>query len=80
MYIIGLIGAVLICIGYFLLEKKKLKAHDFKYLTLNLIGGVCLLVALFSPFQTNNIGPIILQLVMIGISLYGFNKAKKSKE
>ncbi len=77
MYIVGLIGAVLVCIGYFLLEKGKVKPHSYRYLTINVIGGVCLLAALFSPFQMSNIGPAILQTIMIGISIYGFFKAGK---
>jgi hypothetical protein len=79
MYIAGLIGAALICCGYFMLEKGKWKPHDWRYLTINLVGGAGLIASLMSPFHIGNLGPIILQVIMMGISLYGFRKAARKK-
>lgn len=79
MYIFGLIGAVLICLAYFLLQKGFFKPHSYTYLSLNSAGSVCLIVSLAFPFQMGNLGAIIVQCVMIGISIYGFTKASSVK-
>ncbi len=80
MYIIGLIGAALVCISYFMLQRGIWAPHSYRYLSMNLVASACLLASLLFPFEKNNLGPAIVQSMMIAISLYGFTLAWKEKK
>jgi hypothetical protein len=80
MYIIGLIGAALVCVSYFMLQRGAWKPHSYIYLGCNLSASICLLASLIFPFEKNNLGPAIVQSMMIAISLYGFMLALKENK
>lgn len=78
MTFVGLLGSFLVCLGYFLLVNGKVSALSYSYLGINFVGGVCLLAAILHDFKESSLGPAMLQAIMIGISLYGFYKARRS--
>lgn len=72
----GLIGAAIIIIVYFLLEKGTLKSSDISYPTLNLVGA---LMILFSLYFNWNLASAVIEFFWIAISLYGIVKKVRSK-
>ena len=66
--IIGVVGACLILLAYFLLQQKVLPAHSRRYLLMNFVGGTLLtIIAVYD----RRIGFILVEGAWALISLYG---------
>jgi hypothetical protein len=72
---IGIIGVILVLIAYYLLNTDKINALDMRYLLLNLIGSVLILVSLMFHW---NLSSVIIEIAWIAISLIGIYRAKYS--
>jgi hypothetical protein len=69
--IIGLFGASLVLIAYFLLLTKKISAENLSHAVLNLVGGVMILYSLLYAW---NLSAVIIELAWISLSVYGIFK------
>jgi predicted membrane protein len=69
---VGLVGVVLILVSYFLLQMHKWSNRSLSYSMVNLIGSVLILLSLMVHF---NLASVIIEIMWIGISLYGVMKA-----
>lgn len=71
---IGIFGVVLVLLAYGLLSAGKLSATDPRYLWLNLIGTVGILISLFVDW---NLAGVVTQGVWIVISIAGLWRARR---
>lgn len=74
--IIGFFGAFIYMFSYFLLQAKHITSEGVEYTILNLLGAIFILISLIEHF---NLPSLILQVIWIGISIYGLIKYKKTK-
>ena len=75
---IGLMGVSCILAAYFFLQSGKLHSDDGRYLFLNIIGSIAILISLIWEW---NFPSFMIQVCWIIISLYGVKKLfKKNKE
>jgi hypothetical protein len=65
---IGNIGVVCVITAFMLIQAGRLKSEDFLYPFINLIGGVCVLISLFSEF---NLSTLLINSFWVVISLWG---------
>jgi hypothetical protein len=75
--IIGIVGVSFIIMSYFLLQHGKISSDSVTYLTYNLIGAV---LVLFSLFYHWNLASVIIEIMWLGISIYGLIKIKFYKK
>ncbi len=69
--IVGNIGVVCFLLGFFLLQKEKLRHDDMAYLLLNLSGAVLLMASLLIHW---NLSAFLLEAAWACISMYGIFK------
>lgn len=77
--IVGFCGAVAILLAYFFLQAKKMSPDGLLYSVLNLVGA---LLILFSLAYAWNLTAVLIEVVWLGISLFGIARWYKvtSKE
>lgn len=68
---IGMMGVAMILVAYGLLQLGLLKHRSYRYLFLNLIGAILLLLSLFYHW---NLASVIIEIVWILISVIGLAK------
>jgi len=73
--IIGFSGAIAILIAYFFLQAKKMSPDGLAYSVLNLIGA---LLILFSLTYAWNLTAVFIEIIWVGISLFGILKWYKA--
>jgi len=73
--IIGVTGAFLILLAYFLLAIGKMSSEEKRYHLLNLFGALGIL---FSLFWYWNLATLIMETAWISVSLYGLWKIRRS--
>ena len=69
--IIGISGAIAILLAYFLLQAKQMSSDGLTYSILNLIGA---LLILFSLANAWNLTAVFIEVIWLGISLFGLYK------
>jgi len=74
--IIGVSGAIIILVAYFLLQANKISSEDFLYSFLNLLGSLMILVSLFYEW---NLASFVIEIAWIIISLIGIYKWWKKR-
>lgn len=74
--VIGVAGMGMILLAYFLLQRGVVRGHDLRYLLLNLGGSLGMLASVITAW---NLPTFLLQLVWIGISLYGIARWWKGR-
>jgi hypothetical protein len=74
--VVGFMGAACIILAYLLLQADKLSAEGLPYSFLNLLGA---LLILFSLCYAYNLSAVFIEIVWIGISLFGIIKWYKRK-
>lgn len=74
--IVGITGAIAILLAYFLLQTKKMSPDSLTYSILNLIGA---LFILFSLVNAWNLTAVFIEIIWVGISLFGIMKWYKTK-
>lgn len=74
--VVGIAGALLILAAYFLLQAEKVKSDSLRYLGLNLIGSLGLLLSLLWDW---NLPSFVIEICWLTISLYGVIKTLKHK-
>lgn len=67
----------MVLIAYFLLEHQTIGSHSYAYLLLNMAGSILIIISLLWDW---NLGAFINNLIWIGITIYGFIKAKKEQK
>lgn len=72
---VGFSGAFSILLAYFLLQIKKMSAESLIYSLLNLIGSFLIL---FSLAYAWNLTSVLIEIVWVGISLFGVFKWYKA--
>ncbi len=72
---IGIAGMVLFLTAYYLLQRETLSGHDPRYLWLNLIGSVAVLISLSWAF---NLAAFMLESAWFAISAYGLIRVWRS--
>jgi predicted membrane protein len=75
--IMGLIGALLVLIPYFLLQANKMKSTSFSFSALNLIGA---LMIMYSLSQSFNLTSFSIEVIWASVSLYGLYKWFRSQK
>lgn len=65
---IGNIGVVCLIAAFVLIQSGRVKSEDFLYPFMNLIGGSCVIVSLFSEF---NLSTLLINSFWVLISLWG---------
>jgi len=68
---VGLSGAIAILLAYFFLQAKRMSADGLIYSLLNLVGS---LLILFSLTYAWNSTAVFIEIIWVGISLYGIFK------
>ncbi|MDQ3160373.1 MAG: hypothetical protein M3Q51_05030, partial [Pseudomonadota bacterium] len=74
---VGLLGTVIILVGFFLLQAGRLAGTDLSYQLLNLFGAAGILVSLLGKF---NLSVFLLEAAWMAVSLYGIVRAFKQKQ
>ena len=69
---IGLVGVVMVLIAYYLLNTDKISALNMRYLLLNLVGSILILISLMFHW---NLSSVIIEIAWISISLIGIFRA-----
>ena len=76
--VIGLIGASLYLLSYFLLNTKKISGDSVNYIAMNMIAAICVSISLVEYY---NLPSLIIQLSWIAISIIGiYNCLSKSRQ
>lgn len=73
---IGLVGVVLILIGYFFINTGRLTSKSLAYLALNFFGAWLILFSLLFHW---NLASVIIECAWIIISLVGFYRLYRSR-
>ncbi|MGH8156225.1 MAG: CBU_0592 family membrane protein [Rhodanobacteraceae bacterium] len=73
--IIGLIGAVLVLLAFFLLQARKLHGNGLVYQLMNALGALG--VALSLLFGRFNLPAFLLEVAWLAISIYGIVSARR---
>lgn len=76
-HIIGWLGGILVVIAYLLNTTGKLKASDFSYQTLNLVGSIALII---NTFIVGAYPSAAVNVIWVAIAIVGLYKATKSKQ
>jgi len=74
--IIGMIGVIMVLVGFFLLNIHKVKVLDMRYQMLNFIGSWLIL---FSLFYSWNLASVLIEIAWILISMLGIYRTIKEK-
>lgn len=73
---IGMLGTLMVLVGFFLLQSGKLSGTGIVYQLLNLFGAGGVLVSLLGKF---NVSVFVLELIWVLISAYGIVRTLKSR-
>jgi hypothetical protein len=76
---LGVLGAVMCVLAYFLLERGKVSAEGIPYYFMNGFGAFLVLVAVLYSFDGGDMGAIVQELCWVIISLMGMFKVLKMK-
>ncbi len=74
--LLGILGVVMVLGGYFLIVSSRLEETDSRYLGLNILGSVLILVSLAYRF---NLAATVLQAAWTGITLLGILRRRWSR-
>ncbi len=66
--LVGLLGTVIILLGFFLLQAGRLAGTDLNYQLINLFGAAGILVSLIGNF---NLSVFLLEAAWMAVSFYG---------
>jgi predicted membrane protein len=76
--LIGILGVIIIIIGYMLLQLEKIDAKDLSFSILNTLGALLIIISLLYAW---NLPSFIMEFTWMMISLYGiFKYFRKNKE
>lgn len=79
---LGVLGAVMCVLAYFLLERGILSSDRIPYYLMNGIGAILIMVAAFNEYDSGDMGVAVQELCWIAVSTMGIIKVlnkKKSK-
>ena len=76
---LGVLGAVMCVLAYFLLERGILSSERIGYYLLNGIGAVLIMVAAFNEYDNGDLGVAVQELCWIAVSAMGIFKVLKKK-
>jgi hypothetical protein len=71
--IVGGVGVTLVILSFFLLQLGKLHSQSMPYLLCNFFGALMLL---FSLYYNWNSASVVIEILWLGVSLYGIIKVK----
>lgn len=71
---IGIVGAFLCLLAYFLLQAGKMRSESPAYSWLNIFGALGIIISLFYRW---NIASFVMEVSWLMIGLYGLFRAKK---
>jgi len=73
MDIIGWVGAAAVLVAYFLVSTQRLAGNSVVYQTLNMIGGLCLILntLYYGAYPSSGVN-----VVWVGIALYSLSRRK----
>jgi predicted membrane protein len=74
---VGMIGAILILIAFFLIQTDKIKSDDLSFPVLNSLGALFLLVSLLRFW---NLASVFIEVCWIAIGVYGIIKNVKKRK
>ena len=77
---VGVIGAALCILAYFLLEREKLSSSGIAYYSMNGVGAVLLLIASFYHYDSGDLGVAVQELCWIAVSLMGITKVLRKNK
>ena len=75
--LIGIVGVIIIIIGYMLLQLEKIDAKDLSFSVLNSFGALLIIISLIYDW---NLASFIMEFTWMMISLYGILKYYKLKK
>lgn len=73
---VGMMGAALIVVAYFLLQTGRLEAHSLSYSVANGLGASAILFSLLFEF---NLSAFAIEVFWLAISLYGVSRALRAR-
>ncbi len=76
---LGILGAVLCILAYFLLERGIFDAHSLRYYAVNGLGAFLVLVAVLYSFDSGDMGAILQELCWVAISVMGVLKVRNKR-
>ena len=76
---LGVLGAVMCVLAYFLLERGKVRADGMTYYFMNGFGAFLVLVAVLYSFDGGDMGAIVQELCWVIISMMGIFKILKKR-
>lgn len=71
---IGIVGMALFLVAYFLLQNETLSAHDSRYLWMNFIGSLAVIISLLWAW---NLPSFMLESAWAVISVYGLIRVRR---
>lgn len=71
---VGFLGAIIVLVAYFMLEKGRLKSYDFAYPVLNGIGSLLIIISLMNNW---NLASFLVNSAWVVISIYGIIRIRK---
>lgn len=74
--VIGLLGASMYLLSYFLLNTRKLSGDSINYISMNIVAAICVSISLVEYY---NLPSLIIQLFWIVISIVGIYNCISSK-
>ncbi len=74
--LVGLVGTVIILLGFFLLQAGRLAGTGLIYQLINLFGAAGILVSLIGKF---NLSVFLLEAAWMAVSLYGIARSLRLK-
>jgi hypothetical protein len=75
--LIGILGVVIIIIGYMLLQLERMDAKDLSFSILNTLGALLIIISLLYAW---NLPSFIMEFTWMMISLYGIIKYYQHRE
>lgn len=73
---IGILGASAILLAYFLLQVNKMSSEGLLYSLVNCVGALFILYSLFYAW---NLTAVFIEIIWLGISIYGLVKWFKAR-
>lgn len=75
---LGILGAGLCIVAYFMIEREIISSQNWPYYLMNGLGGLFVLIAVIFSYDGGDLGAIIQEACWVIISLMGLRKIHKA--
>ena len=74
--LIGIAGTVLVILAYFATQQGWVRADDWRFPFINLVGAILILVSLWADW---NLPSFVMEIFWLAISLYGLWRIRRAQ-